>query len=74
MIKTVSILHEELKNYSNIKSKIQSLCSRGDLYPLVRNDAFGGLDPDKLFELAGHYRCTNHRILRSLIRKDVSDT
>ena len=36
MIKTVSILHEELKNYSNIKSKIQSLCSRGDLYPLVR--------------------------------------
>ena len=37
MVKTVSILHDELKNYSNIKSKIQSLCSKGDLYPLVRN-------------------------------------
>ena len=198
MIKTVSILHDELKDYSNIKSKIQSLCSRGDLYPLVRNrglyetdgslpgyclalvingpsylsfefalsrhglipeavyaftsatfetgkkktytnhfgtftyrdvpadvfpleveaytekgyryllaspekaicdklyelppcrnkaelstllfdnlrideDAFDGLNSDKLFELAGHYRSANHRILRSLIRKDVSD-
>ena len=37
MIKTVSILNDELKNYSNIKSKIQSLCSRGDHYPLVRD-------------------------------------
>ena len=187
MIKTVSILHDELKNYSNIKSKIQSLCNNGILYPLVRNrgiyetdgslpgyclaliingpsylsfefalaryglipeavyaftsatfetgkkkrytnhfgtftyrdvpaevfpleveaftekgyryklyelppcrnrtelsamlfddlridvDAFAGLDFEKLFELAGHYRCANHKILRSLIRKDVND-
>ena len=198
MIKTVSILNDELKNYSNKKSKIQSLCSSGNLYPLVRNrgiyetdgslpgyclaliingpsylsfefalsrhglipeavyaftsatfetgkkktytnhfgtftyrdvpaeafplevdaytergyrylmaspekalcdklyelppcsnrtelsemmfgdlrideDVFAGLDFAKLFELAGHYRCTNHRLLRSLIRKDVSD-
>ena len=37
MIKTVSILHDELKNYSNKKAKIQSLCNSGKLYPLVRN-------------------------------------
>ena len=198
MIKTVSILHDELKNYSNIKSKIQSLCNSGDLYPLVRNrgiyetdgslpgyclaliingpsylsfefalsrhglipeavyaftsatfetgkkkiytnhfgtftyrdvpaevfpleveayvekgyryllaspekalcdklyelppcrnraelsemlfddlrideEAFAGLDLAKLSELAGQYRCTNHRILRSLLRKDASN-
>ena len=198
MVKTVSILHDELKNYSNIKSKIQSLCSKGDLYPLVRNrglyetdgslpgyclaliingpsylsfefalshhglipeavyaftsatfetgkkkiytnhfgtftyrdvpaevfpleveayvekgyryllaspekalcdklyelppcrnraelsemlfddlrideEAFAGLDLAKLSELAGQYRCTNHRILRSLLRKDASN-
>ena len=36
-------------------------------------DAFAGLDFARLFDLAGHYRCTNHRILRSLIRKDVCD-
>ncbi len=198
MIKTVPILHDELKDYSNIKSKIQSLCNSEKLYPLVRNrglyetdgsvpgyclaliingpsylsfefalswhglipeavyaftsatfetgkkktftnhfgtftyrdvpaevfpleveafsengyryllaspekalcdklyelppcrnktelsnmlfddlrideDAFEGLDLVKLFNLAGQYRCTNHRILRSLIRKDVGD-
>ena len=43
----------------------------GDLR--IDEDVFAGLDFAKLFELAGHYRCTNHRLLRSLIRKDVSD-
>ena len=198
MIKTVSILHDELKSYSNKKTKIQSMCRNDELFPLARNrgiyetdgsipgyclaliingpsylsfefalsrhglipeavcaftsatfetgkkktytnhfgtftyrdvpagvfpleveaysekgyryllaspekalcdklyelppcgnraelsamlfddirideDAFAGLDFAKLYELAGHYRCKNHRILRSLIRKDVSD-
>ncbi len=39
----------------------------------IDTDAFSGLDFAKLFELAGHYRCKNHRLLISLIRKDVSD-
>ena len=39
----------------------------------IDEDAFASLDLAKLSELAGHYRCRNHRILRSLIRKDVSD-
>lgn len=37
MIKTASMLRDELRDYSNFKMKIQSLCKREELYPLVRN-------------------------------------
>lgn len=36
MIKTTSILTEELKSYSNIPAKIKRMCDSGELYPLSR--------------------------------------